>query len=164
MHIVQFLSSSVFHHSRTRLDILITSAIVKIILASDDSTSGVGTLRVGLDPISQIRTLQTTQSRCSTCWSHPHLGNSLPHLRLRQLSFSSAAIRHDVFHHLPFDSSSPRESSGSRTPATPPVSCLARHFTLFTRSFTCCVRTGCSGGSGSTALLSHRPRVACGGR
>ena len=67
------------------------------------------------------------------------LSNSLPHLRLRlrQLSFfSSAAIRHDVFHHLPFDSSSPRESSGSHTPATPPVSCLARHqlrltFTLF---------------------------------
>ena len=98
------------------------------------AASGVGTLRVGLDPISQIRTLQTTQSRCSACLSHPHLGNSLPHLRLRQLSFSSAAIRHDVFHHLPFDSSSPRESSGSRTPATPPVSCLARHFTLFTRS------------------------------
>ena len=100
------------------------------------------------------------QSRCSTCWSHPHLGNSLPHLRLRQLSFfSSSAIRHDVFHHLPFDSSSPRESSGSRTPATPPVSCLARHyyFTLFTRSFTCRVRTGGPGGFGSRAPLSSHP-------
>ena len=64
---------------------------------------------IDLDPTSQLRTLQTTQSRCSTCWSHPHLGNSLPNIRLRQLSFfSSAAIRHDVFHHLPFDSSSPR--------------------------------------------------------
>ena len=51
--------------------------------------------------------------KCSTCWSRPRLGNSLPHLRLRQLSFfSSAAIRHDVRHRLPFDSSSPRESSG----------------------------------------------------
>ena len=127
---------------------------------------------VDLDPTSQLRTLQTTQSRCSTCWSHPHLGNSLPHLRLRQLSFfSSAAIRHDVFHHLPFDSSSPRESSGSHTPATPPVSCLARNqlrltFTLFTRSFTCCVRTGGPGrfGQSSTTLLSPPPRVVCGSR
>ena len=110
------------------LDILFTSASVKIILAGVVSTNDVKTLRVDLDPTSQIRTLQTTQSRCSTCWSHPHLGNSLPHLTRRQLSFfSSAAIRHDVFHHLPFDSSSPRESSGSRAPATPPVSCLARH-------------------------------------
>ena len=74
-----------------------------------------------------------TQSRCSTCWSHPHLGNSLPHLRLKQLSFfSSAAIRHDVFHQLPFDSSSPRESSGSRAPATPRVSCLARQLLRLT--------------------------------
>ena len=122
------LSSSVFHHSRTKRDILITSAIVKTILAGVVSTSDVKTLRIDLDPTSQLQTLQTTQSQCSTCWSRPHLGNSLPHLRLRQLSFfSSAAIRHDVFHHLPFDSSSPRESSGSRSPATPPVSCLARH-------------------------------------
>ena len=87
------------HHSRTKLDILITS--------------DVKTLHIDLDPTSQSWTLQTTQSQCSTCWSRPHLGNSLPHLRLRQLSFfSSAAIRHNVHHRLPFDSSSPRESSG----------------------------------------------------
>ena len=110
------------------LDILFTSANVKTILVGFVSTSDVKTLRIDLDPASQLQTIQTTQSQCSTCWSRPHLGNSLPHLRLRQLSFfSSAAIRHDVFHHLPFDSSSPRESSGSRSPATPPVSCLARH-------------------------------------
>ena len=29
--------------------------------------------------------LSRPQSQCSTCWSRPHLGNSLPHLRLRQL-------------------------------------------------------------------------------
>ena len=119
------------------LDILIPSSIVKAILAGVDSTSDVKTLRIDLDPTSQLRTLQTTQSRRSTCWSHPHLGDSLPHLRLRQLSFfSSAAIRHDVFHHLPFDSSSPRESSGSRSRAS--LGTTTVDFTLFTRSFTCC--------------------------
>ena len=86
------------------LDIPFTSAIVKIILAGVVSTSDVKTLRIDLDPTSQPWTLQTTQSQCSTCWSRPHLGNYLPHLRLRQLSFfSSAAIRHDVYHHLPFE-------------------------------------------------------------
>ena len=95
------------------LDLLFTSANVKTILAGVVSTSDVKTLRIDLDPSSQPWTLQTTQSQCSTCWSRPHLNNSLPHLRLRQLSFfSSAAIRHDVRHRLPFDSSSPLESSG----------------------------------------------------
>ena len=41
------------------LDILFTSAIVKIILAGIDSTSDVKTLRIDLDPTSQLRTLQT---------------------------------------------------------------------------------------------------------
>ena len=67
------------------LDILFTSAIVKTILAGVVFTSDVKTLRIDLDPTSQPWTLQTTQSQCSTCWSRPHLGNSLPHLRLRQL-------------------------------------------------------------------------------
>ena len=53
------LSSSVSHHSRTKLDILFTSAIVKIILAGVDSSSDVKTLRIDLDPTSQLRTLQT---------------------------------------------------------------------------------------------------------
>ena len=86
------------------LDILFTSTNVKTILAGAVFTSDVKTLRNDLDPTSQPWTLQTTQSQCSTCWPRPHLGNSLPHLRLKQLSFfSSAAIHHDVFHHLPFE-------------------------------------------------------------
>ena len=40
-------------------DILITSAIVKIILAGVVFTSDVKTLRIDLDPTSQLRTLQT---------------------------------------------------------------------------------------------------------
>ena len=139
------LSSSVFHHSRTKRDILITSAIVKTILAGVVSTSDVKTLRIDLDPTSHLQTLQTTQSQCSTCWSRPHLGKSLPHLRLRQLSFfSSAAIRHDVsiicrliprhlenlLVHVILQLLQCRASLGTTTV----------DFTLFTRSFTCCVR------------------------
>ena len=41
------------------LDILFTSAIVKIILAGVVFTSDVKTLRIDLDPTSQLRTLQT---------------------------------------------------------------------------------------------------------
>ena len=113
------------------LDILFTSANVKTILASVVFTSDVKILRIDLDPTSQPWTLQTTQSQSSTCWSRPHLGNSLPHLRLRQLSFfSSAAIHHDVSiicRSIPRHLGNLLVSSGSRTPATPPVSCLARH-------------------------------------
>ena len=47
------LSLSVFHHSHTKLDILTTSAIVKIILARVVSTSDVKTLRIDLGLISQ---------------------------------------------------------------------------------------------------------------
>ena len=45
--------SLVFHHSRTKFDILITSAI-KTILAGVVSTSDVKTLRIDLDPTSQF--------------------------------------------------------------------------------------------------------------
>ena len=156
------------------LDILFTSANVKIILAGVDSTSDVKTLRIDLYPTSQLSDSPDKQSSCSTCWSHPHLGNSLPHLGLRQLSFfSSAAIRHDVhhpasitmfFHHLPFNSSSPRVSSWfpyslQLLQCRASLGTTAVDFTLFTRSFTCCVtrsftccvQTGGPGGSGSRA-------------
>ena len=127
------------------LDVLFTSANVKTILAGFVSTSDVKTLRIDLDPTSQPWTLQTTQSQCSTCWSRPHLGNSLPHLRLRQLSFfSSAAIRHDVYHHSPFEF---LVTSGNLLVHVllQLLQCRASlgtttvDFTLFTRSSTYCV-------------------------
>ena len=52
------LSSSVSHHSRTKFDILSTSAIVKIIHAGVVFTNDIKTLRIDLDPTSQLRTLQ----------------------------------------------------------------------------------------------------------
>ena len=126
------------------LDILFTSANVKTILAGVVFTSDVKTLRIDLDPTSQPWTLQTTQSQCSTCWSRPHLGNSLPHLRLRQLSFfSSITMFSNIYRSIPRHLGNLlvhvllqllhcRASLGTTTV----------DFTLFTRSFTCCVRTG----------------------
>ena len=94
------------------LDILFTSAIVKTILAGIVFTSDVKTLCIDLDPTSQAWTLKTHSLNVQL------VGLVLISVILclisdRQLSFfSSAAIRHDVRHRLPFDSSSPRESSG----------------------------------------------------
>ena len=63
VHIVQFLSRHTVIECVSslayQLDILITCAIVKIILAGVDSTSDVKTLRIDLNPTSQLRTLQT---------------------------------------------------------------------------------------------------------
>ena len=135
-----------------QLDILFTSASVKTILAGVVFTSDVKTLRIDLDPTSQLRTLLTTQSRCSTCWSHPHLGNSLPHLELRLLCRLIPRHLGNLLVHVLLQLLQCRASLGT----------TAVDFTLFTRSFTCCVRTGGPGGSGSRAPL--HPRVACGGR
>ena len=102
------------------------------------------------------------------CWSRPHLGNSLPHL-----SFPSSHLRQSITMFSIIYSLSPRESSNffwftssctgfsGRTGSDPAgnlLQCRASlgtttvDFTLFTRSFTCCVRTG-----GPSPL----PRVAC---
>ena len=63
LHIVQFLSRRTVIECVSslayQLDILFTSAIVKIILAGVVFASDVKTLRIDLDPTSQLRTLQT---------------------------------------------------------------------------------------------------------
>ena len=111
------------------LDILFTSANVKTILAGVVFTNGVKTLRIDLDPTSQPWTLQTTQSQCSTCWSRPHLGNSLPHLRLRQLCRLIPRHLKNLLVHVLLQLLQCRASLGTTTV----------DFTLFTRSSTCCV-------------------------
>ena len=111
------------------LDILFTSAIVKTILAGVVFTSDVKTLCIDLDPTSQPWTLQTTQSQCSTCWSRPHLGNSLPHLRLRQLCRLIPRHLENLLVHVLLQLLQCRASLGTTTV----------DFTLFTRSFTYCV-------------------------
>ena len=133
------------HHSRAKRDILITSANVKIILAGVVSTSDVKNLRVDLDPTSQIRTLQTTQSRCSTCWSHPHQGQFVTMFSIicrlipRHLGNLLVHVFLQLLHY--------RASLGT----------TAVDFTFFTRSFTFCVRTDGPANSGSRAPLSFHP-------
>ena len=94
--------------------------------------------------------------------------NSLPHLGLRQLSFfSSAAIRHDVRHHAFITMFSiicrliPRHLGNllvhvllQLLQCRASLGTTAVDFTLFPRSFTCCVRTGGPGDSGGRAPLS----------
>ena len=97
--------------------------------------------------------IQPTWSRSSTDWFHPRLGNSLPHLGLRRLSFfTSAAIRRDVSHHASITMFSiicrliPRHLGNLLVHALlqllqcrASLSTTTVDFTLFTRSFTYCV-------------------------